>query len=171
MFIMGLDLSLSSTGVSIINCDGKIWATHRITTEKKNYINEDVRLNSIADSISFILKSYEGKIKRVAIENQYISRNSPSIMSLRKLLGVVARMIYKEHNIDIEYYAPTTIKKEIAGNGKASKEDVANAIYETYKYSLLKKYSDRQGKDKTSDIYDAIAVALTALSLSKKFEQ
>ena len=67
------------------------------------------------------------------------------------------RMITK-NNLTIEYLAPTSVKKIVTGNGKATKEDVAKYVQDHY--INIGEYSDKSGKNKTSDIYDAISIAI-----------
>ena len=67
-------------------------------------------------------------------------------------------MSYKEYGLEVMYIAPTSVKKFITGSGKAKKDDVAKVIRENY--IDIGEYSDSTGKKKTSDIYDAISVAI-----------
>ena len=80
-------------------------------------------------------------------------------MILRKLLGATIRMIYKEYGLETRYITPTSVKKLMTGNGKASKEEVAEHIRTNYRD--IGSYSDKAGKNKTSDIYDAIGIAVS----------
>lgn len=67
-------------------------------------------------------------------------------------------MSYYEYGTKINYYSPTTIKKCITGKGNSKKDLVAETIKDNY--INIGNYSDT-GKNKTSDIYDAIGVAIT----------
>ena len=68
-------------------------------------------------------------------------------MVLRKLLGATMRMIAK-NNLTIEYLAPTSVKKIVTGNGKATKGDVAKYVQDNY--INIGEYSDKSGKNKTN---------------------
>jgi len=60
-------------------------------------------------------------------------------------------------------YAPSTVKKYICGNGRASKEEVARVI--VAKYSELKVYltQDRAWKEKYhQNMFDAVALGMLA---------
>lgn len=163
MNILALDLSITSTGYSIVSIEGKDKNTckvkkwGKIETKPKDFKNEDLRINYIVDTISDIIKD-SGEIDILAVENQFISPRANTIMILRKLLGAVCRMSYKEYGLEVMYIAPTSVKKFITGSGKAKKDDVAKVIRENY--IDIGEYSDSTGKKKTSDIYDAISVAI-----------
>lgn len=159
MRYLGLDLSISSTGYSVIEVvKDKIeiidWG--KIVTKKGDFENEDYRMNFIANEISNIIHKWG--IELVVAENQFISGRTSAIMPLRKLLGYVCRLVYHEYKLRIEYLAPLSVKKRITGTGGATKEMVAKKIQEEYKD--IGEYSDKAGKKKTSDIYDAIAVVI-----------
>ena len=62
------------------------------------------------------------------------------------------------NQIDIDLIFPSSVKKLVTGNGRAIKEDVAKYIQENY--IDIGEYSDKQGKNKTSDICDAISIAI-----------
>ena len=128
---------MTSTGWAILE-DDKVIDYGKINTSIKDFETEDERINYIVDMI----QEHTTDLDCVGIENQYISSRTNTIMVLRKLLGATMRMITK-NNLQIEYLAPTSVKKIVTGNGKATKEGVA-----------------KSGKNKTSDIYDAISIAI-----------
>ena len=59
---------------------------------------------------------------------------------------------------------PTQIRKHLGIGGNAKKDDVAQVIVDMYpnnkKLAIIGPYSDKQNKDKTSDIYDAISIGV-----------
>lgn len=164
MVVLGLDLSMTSTGYSVIEeLDGEfnLIGYGKINTKKTDFENEDDRINSIVDRIKDIILK-EQNIDYIIVENQFISRRTNTIMALRKLLGAVMRMVTSETKIKIIYVSPTTVKKSIGGSGSSTKEDVFNSIVEKYNM-YIGEYSDKANSNKTSDIYDSMAVAITFL--------
>jgi crossover junction endodeoxyribonuclease ruvC len=143
---------MTSTGWAILE-DDKVIDYGKINTSVKDFETEDERINHIVDMI----QEHTTDLDCVGIENQYISSRTNTIMVLRKLLGATMRMITK-NNLTIEYLAPTSVKKIVTGNGKATKEDVAKYVQDHY--INIGEYSDKSGKNKTSDIYDAISIAI-----------
>lgn len=136
-------------------------------TETKDFKNEDIRINYITDEIKryIMLFNKEYKIDFIAIENQFVSFKNSSILPLRKLLGSVCRMAYKELNISIEYISPKEVKKTLTEKGNATKEEVAGKIIN--EYINIGEYIDKSNKNKTSDIYDSVGVAISIIKKIK----
>lgn len=157
--ILSLDLSLSSTGFSVLK-NNEIIYYGKICTKPKDFNKSDEkRMFYISNIITQIAKEY--KVKYIAIENTYTGINPKTSTILAKLCGFVCKglMDYDE-NILIGIYMPTSIRKGVVGVGNATKERVANYIRSHY--IDIGEYSDKQSKEneKTSDIYDAIAVGI-----------
>lgn len=156
MVIIGLDLSLSSTGYSIINCKGEILTYGVISTTTKD--NDYIRVYKIASRIKELIKEYEVDV--AVLENSFFGKNPNTGLKLARLAGAVF-YICIESNIEIEMLAPTTTRKILLGDGKAKKESVAKFIQDSY--INIGKYSDKAGKNKTSDIYDSLCLGLAYL--------
>lgn len=157
--ILSLDLSLSSTGFSVLK-NNEIIYYGKICTKPKDFNKSDEkRMFYISNIITQIAKEY--KVKYIAIENTYTGINPKTSTILAKLCGFVCKglMDYDE-NILIGIYMPTSIRKGVVGVGNATKERVADYIRSHY--IDIGEYSDKQSKEneKTSDIYDAIAVGI-----------
>lgn len=163
--ILSLDLSLSSTGFSVLKNDEIIYYGKICTKSKDFNKSDEKRMFYISNIIQQIATEYE--VKYVAIENTYTGINPKTSTVLAKLCGFVCRglMDYKE-DILIGIYMSTSIRKGVVGVGNATKERVANYIRKYY--IDIGEYSDKQTKEqeKTSDIYDAIA---TGIYMYKKY--
>lgn len=115
MNIMGLDLSLTSTGVSVSGVTSIVLTPTRGAE----------RLVLIASKIKEILK--ENKIDLVIIEGySFASRNSQA-HSIGELGGVVRAMLWIEKIPYIEV-PPTSRAKFATGKGNASKDEVISTI-------------------------------------------
>jgi crossover junction endodeoxyribonuclease RuvC len=115
MKIMGLDLSLTSTGTSI---DG---VTSIIMTPTKG----TERLILISSKLREVVR--ENKVKAVIIEGySFASRNSQA-HSIGELGGVVRVMLWKEAIPYVEV-PPTSRAKFATGRGNASKDEVISSI-------------------------------------------
>ncbi|HBF2862347.1 TPA: crossover junction endodeoxyribonuclease RuvC [Clostridioides difficile] len=157
--VLALDVSLSSTGWAIINSNKEILEYGKIVTKKENFDTEDERMCYICNTIQEIITTHN--IQIVLVEDQFTSRNSKTILSLRKLLGAIMRTV-KLNNIEIEYMYPVSIRKYLMNSGKVKKEEVA--IYVRENIIDIGEYVDRTCKAKTSDIYDAIALGIAYLN-------
>jgi crossover junction endodeoxyribonuclease RuvC len=149
MNIMGLDLSLTSTGISINE------KTFIITSKLKGA----ARLSEIS---TIILNScLEHEIRCVAIEGySFASRNSQA-HSIGELGGAVRMRLY-ENNIDYVEIPPTCRAKFATGRGNASKGEVISAI--SAKTGII--FSGASGNDEC-DAWVLEQMAFAKLGLSK----
>ncbi|EOY7170407.1 crossover junction endodeoxyribonuclease RuvC [Clostridioides difficile] len=157
--VLALDVSMSSTGWAVINRNKEILKYGKIVTKKDKFDTEDERMCHICNTIQELIITYN--IQIVLVEDQFTSRNSKTILSLRKLLGSIMRTV-KLNNIEIEYMYPVSIRKYLMNSGKAKKEEVAAYVRENI--IDIGEYIDRTCKAKTSDIYDAIALGIAYLN-------
>ena len=158
MIVWGIDASLSSTGWCIVD-NKKIIDYGKIVTRKKDYIDDDERLDYIFSQLDKITKKHS--IDMAVLEKSTYKGNSRSTGQLNELNGMV-KGLCNIKRIPLCRLYPTTIKKIVAGNGRASKEEVAKYIRENVidigEYS--NKCNKREKIDKTSDIYDSIAAVI-----------
>lgn len=154
MTILGLDLSLSSSGRCIFS-NNKVIAYGKITTKKQDFENDLDRFKYIADEVQEIINKHE--IDFAVIEDSVPAKKSRSVMQLNIIKGEVIRTLTL-NLIPVGLLYPSTVKKLVTGNGKSSKEEVAQYIRENY--IDCGEYNDKPSKSKTSDIYDAIAIAI-----------
>jgi len=155
--ILGIDASLVSTGWAVRK-GRSILAVGRIQTTNK--IDEDHRLYNICMELIEIAK--EHKITRVAMETQFFGKNAKTGLQLSRLRGAIA-FAFLIRNVNIVYKTPSEVKQSATTFGNAEKELVADEIRSIYKDSPciqdLAPYSDKANKNKTSDMYDAVAIS------------
>ena len=154
MIILGLDLSLSSTGWNIITHEDTILGHGRICTNAKKH-TEFERMQIVANEIKELIEV--NSIDTVVVEDQFFSTNARTGITLARLMGCII-YVCKELEVSIELLTPTQARKILLGVGKSTKEDVAKFIRENY--IDIGEFSDKNGKDKTSDIYDSLAISL-----------
>ena len=160
--ILGLDPSLTSTGWCVMaEADERIISKGRITSNNK--YEEDVRVMTICQDICMIAQEY--LVSEVAMEGQFSAGlNLSTGLLLSRLRGAVMHAIRTE-GLNIFYYQPSDVKKVITGKGNAGKEIVFESLSDIYKEDAvfldIGPYSDKPGKKKTSDIYDAVGVCYT----------
>lgn len=115
MKTMGLDLSLTSTGVSIGG------ATASIQSKQKGVD----RLMEVRDSV--LAAARDAGVEVVAVEGySYASRNSQA-HSLGELGGVI-RVALREEGIPYIVIPPTSRAKFATGKGNAGKSEVVSAV-------------------------------------------
>ena len=166
MNILALDPSLSSTGYAIINSDTKeIIRKGRFVTTNKD--DTDSRIQKI---ICF-LEQFDILVNAIILEDGFIGKGVKSSMDICQLRGALIAF-YKYRGYAVKHQAPTLIRKNFGLKGNAKKEEVAQEVLKYYPNleSEIGVYSDKTNKNKTSDIYDAIATGLSYI-LNIKEEQ
>ena len=145
---MGLDLSLTSTGISINGSTQSIRSKNRGTK----------RLIEIKNSILEIAKAK--KVEIVAIEGYSYASQYSQAHSIGELGGVV-KVAIKELGLPIAVIPPTCRAKFATGKGNAGKSDVIASI--TEKTGLL--FTGADGNDRC-DAWILEQMTLTYLGLS-----
>lgn len=126
MIILGIDPSLSSTGLCLINDKGII-----IDCMSINHNLEDPnRLMYIYDRLMSVYWNYGPD--HVAYERQVpqmrYNNSASSIVPLAELAGILKLSLLKYKSRSVYRYPPEDIKLFATGNGKATKEDMMKAV-------------------------------------------
>lgn len=155
MLILGIDPGTATTGYGVINSLGKkldVVSWGLIETDKDGQTGK--RLNKIHAEVSKILKLHKPDV--VAIEKIFFATNAKTAIAVGQAQGV---MIFTASrlNFDIVEYAPGTIKKMVAGNGRADKKEVQR---EVRKFLGARVRSEKNGKTHFDNAADALAIAL-----------
>lgn len=166
--ILGIDPSLVCSGLCVIdnNKNNKLIYFEKIETKPK----QNNRLFYIISKIQDVINNYN--ISVIKIEAGYtISKkekvhqrgNQKSIIQLAELRGCI-KYISQLNNIKLYEYEPCSVKKYISGKGNCEKKDIYLSLYKLYKdddkFLTIGDFSDLHNKNKTDDIYDAIAISL-----------
>ncbi|MBI2035372.1 MAG: crossover junction endodeoxyribonuclease RuvC [Candidatus Liptonbacteria bacterium] len=149
MVILGLDPGTARIGYGIIKKD-RIFSLLDCGILKITKGDNADRLMEAADHLRLILEKYRPNL--LAVEKLFFMKNQKTAMAVAEVRGALI-MLSKEAGVRIAEYAPTEIKKAVAGSGRADKKAVGKMV----KFALSLK--NIPGPD---DITDAIAVALTA---------
>ena len=86
MIILGLDLSLSSTGWNIITHEDTILGHGRICTNAKKH-TEFERMQIVANEIKELIEV--NSIDTVVVEDQFFAKNPKTGLTLARLMGCV----------------------------------------------------------------------------------
>lgn len=169
--ILALDPSLSSTGYAFIDLNNKSIVTKgRITTSSKYSTDDRIQLIiKELENITSIHLENESVINCVALEDGYIGQNKGTSQKLCELRGALIAY-YKYNKIPVIHKQPKEIRKNLGLPGNVTKEKVAEEVLKLYPEleSEVGEYSDKQNKNKTSDIYDAISIGLSYLNLTEE---
>jgi crossover junction endodeoxyribonuclease RuvC len=134
--IIGLDLSLTSSGVVVL-VDGGIVHKETITSKPNTngYYGEIARLLDIVSRISTLVYRHAPTI--VAIEGMaFMAKNTTALVQLSALNYFIRRELFIS-GIPFIIVAPPTLKKFITGHGNAQKDHMMLEIYKRYNETLL----------------------------------
>ena len=138
MRIVGVDASLTSTGIAVINENNR---QETLTIQSKNTGSE--RLIEIRKKLLQIVDDAD----LVVIEDYAFARANQAHQIGE--LGGVLRVMFHELGLNVLKVAPSAVKKFATGKGVASKEQMAVAVYK------------RWGKEfATNDEADAYTLAI-----------
>lgn len=146
---LGLDLSLTGTGVVVLNDRGEVEYSETL----KNNLRGMERLQFIQDKIEKTLNKWKPYI--ICIEGYSMGSRSGQAFSIGELGGVIKLMLYKM-KYDPYLIPPTRLKKFIVGGGKAEKD------------MIMMKVLQRWGWEPSdNNVADAYGLAKIAESLNK----
>ncbi|KUN02986.1 hypothetical protein AQI95_24845 [Streptomyces yokosukanensis] len=139
--LIGLDLSLTSTGVA-----GHGW-TDRIRTKATG----DARLADLEDAISSFIRNAD----MVVMEGPSFGHSGPRSHEDLAGLRVLVRRYCHRHQIPYAVIPPSNLKLYVAGYGKASKGEVRSAVADLYGI-----HTEGGGRYDEADAYAAYAAAM-----------
>ena len=155
MIILGIDPGTATTGYGIIKVNKtsyEVIVFGLIETDKNGEPSK--RLRSIYLQMNKVIK--EQKPDVVAIEKIFFATNAKTAIRVGQAQGVMLLSAAK-NNTKVYEYAPGTIKKVVAGNGRADKKEVQQSLR---KVLGAKVRSKKRKKTHFDNSADALAVAL-----------
>ena len=153
--ILGLDLSLSNTGVAIIDKKSRLRGWRSIKTDPSDGTKIE-RIDYIAELILEQVELYNPHL--IIIENYAFSRRT-AIADLAELGGIVKRELWRFTGVPECWMlmAPSHCKKEFTGKGTASKDEMIAAAQPWFDAYSLGQPTDI---DRLNDnVCDALALA------------
>lgn len=149
---LAMDLSLSSPGFAVlaVTDDGEpilLEKSHVKTNAKKPH---GFRLCEIGEEIERYIDAYDPKH---IVRERGFSRFPATTQTLFKVVGVSDKIAYYHAGKVSHEIAPTSVKKLVTGNGKASKKDVEKSVIKRLRI-------DKSNFFDTDDESDAAAVGL-----------
>lgn len=134
MIILGIDPGTATTGFGVIrvpddllvrqfNYDIELIAYGNITTPKDRLTEQ--RLLLIRDQLREIIAKYQPNL--MVIEMLFFGANSRTAMAVGQARGVVM-LSAAEASVSIHEYSGPQVKLMVAGSGRASKEEIHQAV-------------------------------------------
>ena len=143
MKYIGIDLSLTGTGVVVLDDDGNLLEKHLISTSSKQTIEE--RILKIANTIKEITNQY--KLCTFFIEGLSFGSRGQKMLELAALHYFVRIDVYCSHHV-YHVIPPTKVKKYITGKGNCEKN-----------LMLLKAYKKWNIEFEDDNVCDAFCMA------------
>lgn len=155
MLVLGLDPGTTTTGFGIIRVIGaKFNVVQWGLIETLPNDNPEAKLSSIYSQLNHLIDKYNPDV--VAIEKVFFASNAKTAIRVGQAQGVMLLAAGQRH-IPLVEYAPGTIKKIVAGDGRADKK----MMQESIKKHLGERVQGKVGKKTHFDnAADALAVAL-----------
>lgn len=151
--VLGIDPGLNRTGYAVIAREGRSGRLVEggvIRTDRERSLAD--RLAEVAEGLREVIREYEPAC--MAVEQAFAhGRNLRSGMVIAHVRGAIL-LIAAEHRIPVLQLAPTEVKRLLTGSGRASKEQVQEAIRAELRLP---------GVLEPNDVADASAVALCVL--------
>lgn len=151
---IGVDLSLTHTGITVMHEDRSIIKVYAIKTTRKDGL-DDQRVLKIAERIMSVIEEYSDTNKvRVGIEAiPFSKRGATGKIFTRYGLFQVLKYLLMKAGIETYVIGPTTVKNRFAGKGNVDKDAVIKAIFTKYKLTI-----------KDDNVADAFACASLVIS-------
>lgn len=146
---LGLDLSLTGTGVVLIDREGDV--IHAATI--KNKLRGMERLKFIEGEIEYILRC--NATINIAIEGYAMGIRTGQSFSIGELGGVIKLLLY-EWKKPFVIVSPTSLKKFVLGKGVGDKDMIIMNVYKRWGFEA-----------KTSDEADALVLAYISRELDR----
>lgn len=167
MITMGIDQSMSSTGVAVVKMHPdetfELLHAEEIRTSSKvkgKKVPHGKRLNIIGERLLDIYDMYDVDY---VVREQGIMRHINATKVLFKVVGMVEYVIYQKKPVEMPEIGITTAKKFITGSGRAEKSEMEIGVRNILNIDDPDYFKTSRGRLQ-DDIVDAVALALTHFS-------
>ncbi len=116
---VGIDPSLTSTAIVILDQEAKIYNQKLIKTEGGTFDRDEGRLLHIVNEIKPITNL--PRLEKVLIEGLSFGSRGQSMMQIAALHYLIRIFLY-QRGVNYDVVPPTTVKKFVTGRGNAKKE-------------------------------------------------
>ncbi len=139
MISVGLDLSLTHTGVAVLKDEQLVYSA--VIKSKPSGPRPSDELVRIATLCARIAESISDNVDEspdiVVIEGlAFMARNTTALVQLAGM-NYIIRLILESANIPFAIVAPTSLKKFITGKGVGDKNIILMEIYKRYGHTFL----------------------------------
>jgi len=163
MKILALDVSIAQPGFAVLEVvegEVKVIELSYIKTNAKE--SHGFRLEQIASEMRRILEDIE---VNYIVRERGFSRHAQVTQALYKVMGVTELVAHEDSFKGVVDISVTTVKKQVTGNGKAGKEEVAECVFEQVDIPSENFYEKKRNGRMVlvDDLTDACAVGIAFL--------
>ena len=148
--ILGVDPGLNITGYGLIQAgqeNPQLLEAGVVRGGRRTLLEQ--RLKNIHDGVSEVIRQH--RPIAIAVEELYSHYRMPrTAIMMGHARGVIC-LAAAQHEIPVYHYAATQIKKVLTGNGRATKQQMQNAICREFGLAT---------PPEPADVADALAIAL-----------
>lgn len=156
MRVLGIDPGTHRIGWAIIEGDvTEQQALHYGCIELEPHTSSTIYLKTLHIELNKILEEF--KPDKAGVEKIFFQNNKKTAITVAQSRGVIL-LALAEQNIPCIELSPNTIKSAVAGNGKATKQQVGTMV------KILLNMKDSPLLDDTSD---ALATAITTITMGE----
>lgn len=123
---VGIDPSLTGTGIIVLDQDDCIMFQKLVTTDPKDPIEK--RLIEILENISFIPNIV--RLQKVYMEGPAFASQGNAVLQMGAIHFLIRIFLYK-HGVNFKIIAPPTLKKFHTGHGQTKKPEILKKVEET----------------------------------------
>jgi Holliday junction resolvasome RuvABC endonuclease subunit len=158
--ILAIDPGTRHLGVAVLDGNDLIFATVKAVKDQK--MSSAEVLKKTETIIARLIASYNPHV--LAIEKTFFVQSKRS--SLLNAVTEEIKKLAKRKKLKVYIYAPTTVRKFICKDGKATKMKAASIIVNQY-YPWLQRYLEKDQRKRWweekywASMFDAIALGLT----------
>lgn len=147
--IVGLDVSMTDTGYSVLDSDGTPIILSDVKPNKKVVVRDIDRQLFILDTLTKNIEQDTMMADKVVIviEDYAFGSQVGKMFTRAELVGMIKRMLFLK-DFEIYLVAPTSMKKFVTGIGNARKQEVIAAAKQKYGF-----------EGKNDNICDALCLA------------
>jgi len=150
MRILGIDPGTRVVGYGVIEQQGsRLRCTEAGALRVSASLPMPIRLARLAAGLREVMARHQPN--EVAMEDAFVARDPGAALKIGAGRGAIMAVIGETEH-DVANYPPATIKRAVAGNGRAPKEQVARMVA-----AIL----GLEGPPEPLDATDALAVAIT----------
>lgn len=172
--ILGLDISTSITGVTVIDYDGNVLLNEAWNLKKCKTFFEKVKMAD--DKLAEIYVRPDLHIERVCIEQSLQAfrpgySSAKTLLTLAKFNGILSWLVYETFGIEASYIAASSARKECGiaiPKGEKAKEVVMQHMLDNEPWFVVEYTKHGNPKPEYFDMADSFVIAKAGLLLCQQ---